>query len=158
MDRVMPIDLENAKLGKVLRGYDPAEVDRLLAAAAAALERELTEKACLKETIDHLRSELEMFKREEKFVQEALVTAQKTADEIRAAAQKHADLIVEEARQLANTERTAAQQRVTEFRWELEKLRQDRQRFIEDFRLLLERAQRELAGVPTFEVVDSASA
>jgi len=158
MDRMTPIDIENVKLRKSFRGYHTAEVDQLLTEAASALEKLLAENASMKEDSDRLRSELDMLRRDEKFVQEAIVTAQKTADEIRLAAQKHADLIVEEARQAAAAEKNSAQQRLSELKWEYERLRQDRQRFLDDFRQLLERHQRELSAPPPLEVMEGASA
>lgn len=46
------------------------------------------------------------------------------------AAQKHADLIIEEARQGALAERVSAQRSLSEMRWELERLRQERQMMV----------------------------
>jgi len=157
-DRMTPIDIENVKLTKSFRGYDPAEVDQLLAQAAAALEKLLAENANIREESERLRAELEMLRRDEKFVQEAIITAQKTADEIRLAAQKHADLIVEEGRQAAHAEKNATQQKISEMKWEFERIRQDRQRFQDDFRVLLERHLRELSTPPPLELMESASA
>jgi cell division initiation protein len=153
-----PNDIENVKLTRSFRGYATTEVDKLLADAAAALEKLLTENVALREETDRVRAELEMLRRDEKFVQEAIITAQKTADEIRMAAQKHADLIVEEGRQSAQAERNASQQKLSEIKWEYERVRQDRQRFLDDFRVLLERHQRELTTPPPLQVMEGASA
>ncbi len=154
MDRIMPVDLEHLRLRKSFRGYSRAEVDDLLKRMSSTLEGILTENADLRKLADQQKIELEMLRRDTKFVQEALITAQKTADEIRIAAQKHAEVVMEEGRQNALAERNAAQQQVAEMRWELERLKQDRQRFVEDFRLLLDRHLRDLAATPPLEVME----
>jgi cell division initiation protein len=150
----MPVDLEHLKLRKSFRGYVRADVDELVNKVTATLDELLSENADLKKAIDSQMAELEMLRRDTKFVQEALITAQKTADEIRIAAQKHADLVVEEGRQTAQAEQNAAHQKVAELNWEMERLRQDRQRFVEDFRMLLDRHLRDLAVSPPLEVME----
>lgn len=154
MDRISPVDLEHVKLRKGLRGYLPDDVNDLIRRTSGAIENLLRENAELKDLCTSQQAELAMLKRDTRFVQEALITAQKTADEIRIAAQKHAELIVEEARQVATAEKNAAQQKVTEWRWELDRLKQDRQRFVEDFRILLERHLREVAAAPPTDVTE----
>ena len=154
----MPVDLEHVKLRKGFRGYQHAEVDELLRRITSTLEELLSENATLKELSASQQAELAMLRRDTRFVQEALISAQKSADEIRNAAQKHAELIIEEARHIATTEKNAAQQKVTEWRWEMDRIKQDRQRFIEDFRLLLERHMRELSTAPSLELMEGAGA
>jgi cell division initiation protein len=154
MDRILPVELEHVKLRKSLRGFHKDDVQELLRRVSATLEDLLTENADLREVSEKQRSELEMLRRDSRFVQEALITAQKTADEVRTTTQKHADLILEEARQMAAAEKTAAHQKVTEMRWELDRLNLDRQRFVDDFRILLERHLRDLSTAPPLEVME----
>jgi cell division initiation protein len=146
MDRILPVELEHVKLRTVMRGYNKDDVDELIKRVSGTLEELLEENASLRESMDKQKSELEMLRRDSRFVQEALITAQKTADEVRASTQKHADLILEEARQLAAAEKSAAHQKVTEMRWELDRLTLERQRFMDDFKALLERHLREIAN------------
>jgi cell division initiation protein len=155
-----PVELERRKvrLRPGIWGYNISDVNTLVAESAQALEKLLEENAKIKEEGERSKAELDMLRREAKFIQEALITAQRTADEIRFAAQKHADAIVEEARQVAASERAASQQRVTEALWQIERLRQDRQRFADEFKSLLERFQRDINVPPTLQVVESESA
>lgn len=141
----MPIDLEHPELKTSMRGYDKVEVDRLLAAAAKSLQQVLFENASLRAESERLRSELELLVRQEQTLKEVLVVAQHAADDTRTAAQKHADAIMEEARQAGLSERMATQQKLSEVRWEIDRLRAERNRYADDFRALLERHQRELA-------------
>jgi cell division initiation protein len=137
-------ELDHKKIRKVFRGYDPAEVDEMFRAAAAALETVLAENAELREEVETHAAEVEMHRREDRFVHEALVTAQRTADEIRLAAQVQADSLVESARQSANLESSLVKKRVQDLSQEIERLRSERKKFVDDFRLLLEKHQREL--------------
>jgi len=158
MDRIMPIDLERAKLKKSLRGYDTRAVEELLARASQALQALLGENADLREQVERQWRDLEKTKLEENTLKDALILAQKAADETRAAAQKHADAILEEARQSALAEKVAVQQQVSEMRWEIERMKIDRKRFEEDFKALLDRYQREMSGPTVISVVDGAAA
>lgn len=145
MERMMPIDLERKKLKKGLRGYDTHEVDALLERAAKEIETLLGELKQTRELSERQRAEIETFRAQESTLKEALLLAQRTADETRFTAHKEADLIVEEARRKAADLETQTQTRINDLRWELERLRLDRQRFVTGFRALLESHLREIA-------------
>jgi cell division initiation protein len=81
-------------------------------------------------------------------LKDALLLAQKAADETRAAAHRHAENIIEVARQAALAERIAMQQQVSELRWDFERLRTERKRFEDEFKGMLERYQRDIAVMP----------
>ena len=155
MDRIMPIDLERAEIRKTFRGYDTNTVDDLLRASARTIEILLSEAQQLREQNERQRFELDRTRADENTLKDTLVLAQKTADETRAAAQKHADAIIEEARQTALAERVACQQKLSEMRWEIEKMRHERSRFTEEMRDILTRQLRELdIELPTLAIVD----
>ena len=158
MDRLMPIDLERAQLKKSFRGYDRIKVDALLARASESLAALLIENSELREQVDRQWRDLERTKLEENTLKDALMLAQKAADETRAAAHKHAEAILEEARQAALAKRVSCQQSVSEMRWEVERLKADRKHFEEDFKALLDRYQRDISVVPVLSVVEGTSA
>lgn len=158
MDRIMPIDLERPELRKKLRGYDPSAVDRLLAGAAKTLQELLMENAALREELTRVRAESDALRQQEGTLKDVLVLAQKAADETRALAKREADAIVEEARQSAMAERMDTQQRLSELRWEIDRLRADRTRYVEEFRALIERHQRDLASEVRLTVVEGDAA
>jgi cell division initiation protein len=138
MDRIMPVDLDRTKLRKSFRGYEIAEVDETLKVCARTIEALLTENQTLKQESERLKVELEAKRGQEDLLRETLLLAQKSADDTRTAARAHADAILEEARQSALAERVSVQQKVSELRWDLERLKTERQRFTEDFRAILE--------------------
>ena len=158
MDRIMPIELERAKLKKSLRGYDRSAVEELLGRASQSLQALIVENSDLREQVERQWRDLERTRLEENTLKDALILAQKAADETRSAAQKHADAILEEARQSALAEKVAMQQHVSEMRWEIERMKVEKKRFEDDFKALLDRYQRELSGPTVISVIDGAAA
>lgn len=154
MDRIMPIDLERAQLKRSFRGYETTAIDRLLKGATDSLQSLLIENVALREQIERQQDELDRTRLQENTLKDALLLAQKAADDTRAAAQRHAENILEEARQAAATEKLALQSQVGELRWDLERLRGERQRFEADFKSLLDRYQRDLTVVPILSVIE----
>jgi len=149
----MPIDLERAQLKKSFRGYETSTVDQLIRGATESLQSLLIENASLREEGDRQRQELERTRLQENTLRDALLLAQKAADDTRAAAQRQGENILEEARQAALAERIAVQQQVSELRWDIERLRSERQRFESDFKSMLDRYQRDLSSVPILSVI-----
>jgi cell division initiation protein len=90
MEKITPVDIQHKSFKKALQGYERADVDKFLDEIIETLEDE----AHLKERVSH-------FKAIEESLQNTLVLAQRTADEVKASAHKEADLIREQAR-LAN--------------------------------------------------------
>ena len=160
MDRIMPIDLERPELRRRFRGYDVREVDSLMRGAARSLHELRMENEALRERLVSQSEELDRARSQERLMNDVLINAQRAADETRAAAQKHADAILEEARLGALAERVNTQQQISETRYELERLRQERARAEAEIRATLERLMRELGPVeaPTLTVVEGSTA
>ncbi|MFZ4508422.1 MAG: DivIVA domain-containing protein [Fimbriimonas sp.] len=144
----MPIDLERAQFRRSFRGFSPAEVTALLGKCADEMTRLLEENQHLRERLNQTDAEITRFRAEEDVLRNSIMLAQRTADETRASAQKQAELIVQEARQGAQGERLEMQQKVNDLRWEIEQLRAERKRFVDDTRAMLERQLRELDAAP----------
>lgn len=144
MERIKPVDIERAKFGKALLGYDREEVQTLLDRVSAELETLLVEQAALAAEIERQNQELEVYRSQDSTLKQALLLAQKTADETRASAHKEAELIVQET--LQQTDRLAheLQSKITDLRWEVERLRLDKQKFLKGFRAMLEGYLREV--------------
>lgn len=158
MDRILPIDLERAQLRKSFRGYARKEVDTLLLGAAQSMQQLLVENDRLRQDVESLRSEVERNRLVESTLKDALVLAQKAADDTRAAAQKQAENLLEEARQAAVVERGQLQQQLSDLKWEIESVKVERSRFNDEFRMVLERYMRELQPPPSLTVIDGDAA
>jgi len=96
--KITPVDVRNQQFGKSFRGYDPSEVDSYLEMVCSTLEDLIKENAELKERLSSVESTLVGYKDLEGNLKAALVTAQKSAEEIRENAAKEAQLLMRETR------------------------------------------------------------
>lgn len=104
MQRITPVDIQHKTFKKALQGYDRAEVDQFLDEVIETLEDDAQERAALQAEIADLKERISHFKSMEESLQNTLVLAQRTADEVKASAHKEADLIRAEARMAAERE------------------------------------------------------
>ncbi len=153
-----PLDVRNKRgdFKKLMRGYDPQEVDGFLEIAAERLEALIRENMALKERNGVLQAQVNSQTDREQAVQAALVTAQELRADIRNQAQREAENIVKaaetegrrlvaEAEAEARTKLRSSERRVDKLADEIQELERRRARFLKDFRQLLERE---------FDVVD----
>ncbi len=147
-----PLDVRNKRgdFKKLMRGYDPQEVDVFLEIAAERLEELVRENIVLRERSERLELQVGAQSDREQAVQEALVTAQELRADIHTQAQREADLLVRESETEARRIATEAEAKVrnllrdAERRLELgrdalEEMERRRTRFLKAFRQLLER-------------------
>jgi cell division initiation protein len=121
MSRVTVIDIQHKTFKKQLQGYDRTEVDAFLDEVIETVEDEATARAALEAEIADLRERISHFKAMEESLQHTLVLAQRTADEVKAAAHKEADLIKQEARMVAEREIADLGDRISESRREYQR-------------------------------------
>ncbi len=96
--KITPVDIKNQKFGKSFRGYDPSEVDAFLEMVSSTLQDQVKENSQLKEKLSSVESTLIGYKDLEGNLKQALVTAQKSAEEIRQNAEKEAQLLMRETK------------------------------------------------------------
>ena len=95
---ITPLDIENKKFSKqMMNGYSVEEVDDFLDDLTADYSKNYKEVAELKNKVDELNKSLEHYKSIESTLQNTLVMAQTTAEDIKNVAQKQADQIISEA-------------------------------------------------------------
>ncbi len=100
-DQVTPLTpegLKNIKLDKAFRGYDPKVVDQLLGELSTTVESMTTERSQLKQQIQELEKELSEHRVAQQLMRDALISAQRAADELRERATKESDEILANAR------------------------------------------------------------
>ena len=147
-----PLDVRNKRgdFKKLMRGYDPQEVDVFLEIAAERLEELVRENIVLRERAESLERQVGAQTGREQAIQEALVTAQELRADIHSQAQREADHLVKEskteARRLAAEAEANvrnlirdAERRLELGRDALEEMERRRTRFLKAFRQLLER-------------------
>lgn len=96
--KITPVDIKNQSFGKSFRGYDQTEVDSFLEMVTSTLEDLTIENNQLKEKLQAVESTLEGYKELEGNLKEVLLTAQKSAEELRKNAEKEAQLIIRETK------------------------------------------------------------
>jgi len=121
MAKLTIVDIQHKEFKKSLQGYDRNEVNEFLDEIIEALEDEAQARAALEGEIGDLRERLSHFKAMEESLQSTLLLAQRTADEVKAAAHKEADLIKQEARLVAEREISALSDRIDESRREAQR-------------------------------------
>ena len=93
-----PLDIENKRFGKqMMNGYNVSEVDDFLDELTLEYGKLYKENAELKEKREELDSDVGKYKNIESTLQNTLVMAQKTADEITLVAKQQAEQIIKDA-------------------------------------------------------------
>jgi cell division initiation protein len=118
MAKITIVDIHHKQFKKKLNGYDPTDVDQYLDEVIEVMEDEAHQRAALEAELADLRERISHFKAMEESLQNTLLLAQRTADEVKASAHKEADLIRHEARLLAEKEITSFGDRTSEARRE----------------------------------------
>jgi cell division initiation protein len=124
VEKITPVDIQHKQFKKVLQGYDRAEVDQFLDEVIETLEDDAQHRAALQAEIADLRERISHFKAMEESLQNTLVLAQRTADEVKASAHKEADLIREQAR-------LASEKEIASYNDAIAEVRREHQRAIE---------------------------
>jgi len=118
-----PLDVENKRFSKqMMNGYNVEEVDDFLdeiGADYAKKNRDLQEKD---KQLEDLKKEIEKYKSLESTLQNTLVMAQSTAEEVKNVAKQQADQLVAEAKSTAEREAIELEQKATLKKRELDSL------------------------------------
>ena len=92
-----PLDIENKRFTKTLKGYNVEEVDDFLDQLTLEYEKLYKENAEYRDQVDKYQKDLEHYRNVEHTLQNTLVMAQTTAEDIKSMAQKQADQIIRDA-------------------------------------------------------------
>jgi cell division initiation protein len=95
---ITPMDIHNKTFTKAVRGYAPEEVNGFLDELVGDYERIYREHREMEEKMDTLKTKLANYEKIESTMSNTLIMAQETAENVKKAAQKEADLIVDEAK------------------------------------------------------------
>ena len=96
---ITPLDIENKKFSKqMMNGYNVEEVDDFLDDLTVDYGKNYKEITELKAQVEELNKSLEHYKTIEKTLQDTLVMAQTTAEDIKNVAKQQADQIINEAK------------------------------------------------------------
>ena len=96
---ITPLDIENKKFSKqMMNGYSVEEVDDFLDELTIDYSKNYKEVTELRAKVEELNNSLVQYKTIESTLQNTLVMAQSTAEEVKNVAKQKADQIIEEAK------------------------------------------------------------
>lgn len=130
-----PVDLETMVFRRGLRGYRTREVQEFMKRITVDYERLYKENFDLKEKVEELEERLNAYRQMEKTLNDTLYLAQETANEMKAAGEKKAEVILREAEQRAEQMKLRVRE---EIQTELQNLAELKQQ-VEFFRIQLKR-------------------
>jgi cell division initiation protein len=145
MARLTPLEIQKHRFSRKWKGLDPSEVGVFLDMAAEEMEALARENAGLQGRIRGLEEENAEHRERERVLKDTLLSAQRASDDIRGAAQKKAELMVQEAEDSAERLTHNAMQRAAEIEKAIHDLKLQRagfrlevQKMIEMFQQVLE--------------------
>lgn len=104
-----PLDLTGKTFSKGFRGFDTGEVNSFLAQVSREYERLYQDNVELKDTVERVSAKLEYYQRMEGTMQNTLVVAQETADEVKKSSEQKAAMLTRETEIECRKQQDAAQ-------------------------------------------------
>lgn len=133
----LPIDILNKTFPRRVRGFDRSVVSSFLEEVASSMEEVIAQNSSLGQRLQAAEEELARYKAMENTLNEALILAQKTAQELHLNAQKQADLLLAQANQEREQLFRSAKEEITSLQNQIDELSRTRQRFLAELRGLL---------------------
>jgi cell division initiation protein len=121
-----PLDIQRQTFSRGLKGYHTDEVRAYLQLIAEEIERLLTDLDRLSRENAMLREDLDEHNARERILKDTLLAAQKVSEDVRANAQKEAELIVKDAELLSERLTSQAMARVVEIERTIQDLKIER--------------------------------
>ncbi|MDY2985288.1 MAG: DivIVA domain-containing protein [Synergistes jonesii] len=138
------LDIVNQSFKKSLRGYDTAEVDEFLDNVAEALQAYNKKNKELEQELAAKQESLAEYDRMKDVLHEALLMAQKSADDRVKSAREQANKILEDARAEAEAMRRDTAEEVKRLRAGVEQIRNIRDMYAQEFRGMLAKFDNQL--------------
>ncbi len=95
--KITPVDVRNQEFKRVLRGYDPVEVDTFMDMLATEFEDLLQQSKEMRDRVVELETQLKDYKQIEKTLQQTLLQAQEATGRTYESARREAETIVRDA-------------------------------------------------------------
>jgi cell division initiation protein len=141
--RLSAMDIRQQQFSvKLLRGFDPQEVDAFLDEVADDWEELLKDNNLLKEQLTTVEEQKRATDEQNKTLQQTLIVAQKMAEEFRESSKRAADIVLREAQLQAEKLLEEARQEQTRLLGEVAALRQQRRQVSEELLSILRMHQR----------------
>jgi len=137
--KITPLDIEHREFKKALQGYAREDVDQFLDEIIASMEEDIEARTALESKVADLEQRVSHFRAMEESLQNTLVLAQRTADELKAGAHKEVELIKQRASLDLDNELQAIRRQIEGARSELQRVLDHLESVKHDFRTFLTR-------------------
>lgn len=129
MSKITPLEIQNHRFSRKWKGIDPVEVESFFALVGEEIEDLARAKAELESRLRGLEAENAEHRERERTLRDTLLSAQRASEDIRGAARKEAELIVQQAEDSSERLTHHALQRSAEIEKAIEDLKLQRARF-----------------------------
>ncbi len=136
--KITPMDIKNQDFKKVMRGYDPVEVNTFLEMLSNEVERLIRDHKANNERIKEMEAQIKEYKQIEKSLQQALLQAQETASQARQQSQKEAEIVIKQAEAQANEIVHDARSSLSQLHNEIEQFKTVRETMVSRLKILLQ--------------------
>jgi cell division initiation protein len=137
--KITPLDIEHREFKKALQGYSREDVDQFLDEIIASMEADIEKRSALETKVADLEERVSHFRAMEDSLKSTLVLAQRTADELKAAAHKEVELINQRAKLEHDNELQSVRNQIEEARSELRRVKDHLAAVRHDFKTFLSR-------------------
>jgi len=151
--RLTPLDIQNHRFSRRLRGVDPLEVEGFLQLISEDYEVLVRQRDAQAEQLRVLESRVEDLSRNEKLLQETIVTAKALSDDLKKTALKESEVMIAQAEVKAEKLLEASHRRAARLAEDIREMKALRTRLADALR---ETLQTHLALVDTLTEVDAA--
>lgn len=137
--KITPVDIQQQQFkGKMFGGLDAEEVDAYLQAVAGELEELIRENNDLKERLNRQSTQVADMEAREVQLRETMLAAQRVTEEMKANAQKEAQLLISEAELKGERIVAEAEKKLVELSNQIQELRREKVQFESGFKALLD--------------------
>ncbi|EGQ3577488.1 DivIVA domain-containing protein [Staphylococcus pseudintermedius] len=133
-----PSEIKNKAFTRIKNGFEPTEVEQYLEQLSHEIERLKEDKKQLEKVLEERDAHIQSFKEVEKSVGEAIVSAQRAADETKTAAQKERDAIIQKAQAEASRIVNDGIEKARRLSFQTEDMKRQSKVFRSRFRMLVE--------------------
>ena len=137
--KISPMDIQQQQFkGKMLGGLDADDVDAFLQSVAGEMEELLRENGELKERLNRNATAMAEMEARESQLRETMLAAQRISEEMKASAQKEAQLLVSEAELKGERILADAEKKLVELSGQIQELKREKVQFESGFKGMLD--------------------
>ena len=136
--RMTAMEIEKQSFRRVLRGFDPEEVELYLRSVAEEVERLNLENSEVHDELAKMRGDLEQYRSREQTLQQTLVTAQQLTEEFKERSRGEADALIRAARVKAERLTQDAQDRMELIEEDIRRCKLERELLVKRLRSTIE--------------------